>query len=140
MTTLLLVVAGFLAGSLVAQTLAVQTGADQEYVLVFTLTALVWMVSSVVFFITQFLPDPRRWANRAATTLLLGVGAVAVAVVVSDWRAFLDPTTASASTSIIAGLTLPNAATVLVQWLIVGTRNRPEQARPMFGRGPEPSA
>jgi hypothetical protein len=134
-TTLLMLFAGMFTGGMVAQVLAEETGADQEFILVFMLVMLVLLLSTVVFVATQFFDNPRRAANRAAFVLL---GLIVL------WAAFLvgwdivdsPPGTAlKSSWPIITGLTLPNAVTVIVHWLIARWRGR--RAQPQFGRGPE---
>lgn len=137
-TTLLLFVVGFFAGGLVAQTLAVQTGADQEFILVFFAVAAVLFVSTLVFFIVQFFENTRRAARIAAIILLALLAIAAVALIVWDQLEAREGTTVSNSWPIIAGLMLPNMVTIIVQWLIVRWRSRPDMAHPLFGRGPGP--
>lgn len=135
-TTLLLLFAGMFTGGMVAQVLAVETGADQEFILVFMLVMLVLLVSTVVFVATQFSANPRRAANRAAFVLLVLI--LVWAVFLIGWDILDSPqgTTLRSSWPIITGLTLPNAVTVVVHWLIARWRGKP--ASPQFGRGPEP--
>lgn len=134
-TTLLLMFLGMFTGGMVAQVLAVETGADQEFILVFMLVMLVLLASTVVFVVTQFSDNPRRAANRAAFVLLALI--VIWATFLVGWDIVDSPpgTALKSSWPIITGLTLPNAVTVIVHWLIARWRGRP--AQPQFGRGPE---
>jgi hypothetical protein len=134
-TTLLLLFCGMFTGGMVAQVLAVETGADQEFILVFMLVMLVLLLSTVVFVVAQFSDNPRRAANRAAFILLALIATWAVFLVAWDILEALEGVAVKSSWPIITGLTLPNAVTVVVHWLIARWRARP--AQPHFGRGPE---
>ena len=59
------------AGGLVAQALAVWTGATEEYILVFAAIALVVAIVTFVFFIAQFFGNATNAVNRAAVALLI---------------------------------------------------------------------
>ena len=133
-TTLLMVVAGFLAGGLVAQGLAVETGADQEFILVFVAIACILVVSSVVFFAVQFFTDVRKAAGVAMRILLGFIVVAALILIVIDLIDQPDHGAIARSWPIIVGLTLPNAILVVVQWLIVRYRNPGPMVMPMFGR------
>ncbi|TPN86442.1 hypothetical protein FJ987_16895 [Mesorhizobium sp. CU2] len=125
------ILSGFLGG-VVAQQLAVATGATEEYIVVFMATALVAILVTAFFFVAQFRSDPVRAADRTMWRLLAIFGLALV--VLAGWT-FAEPA-ANGSTardlSIIAGLILPGAATILVQWLFV--RWRLKRAAIKFGR------
>lgn len=134
-TSLLMIVAGLLAGGFVAEGLAVQTGADQEFILVFVALAAILIVSTVVFFFVQFFADVRKAARVAMLALVSLVAVAALLLVAID---LIDQPAHGAianSWPIIVGLTLPNAILVLTQWLIVRWRNPAPMAMPLFGRG-----
>lgn len=136
LTTLLLLVAGFLAGALVAQALAVGTSADQEFILVFMVLALVWMASSVAFIVVQFLADPRRAAATVAVVLSALVVVCGVAMVGIDMTLSEGGSAETRSWPVVAGLVVPNLATILVQFLVVRWRNPAAAPAMLFGRGP----
>jgi hypothetical protein len=135
-TTFLVLFLGALAGGMVAQILAVSTGADQEFIAVFFLVPLVVLVSTVVFLIVQFFSNPRRAATVAVIVLVGIIVAVFAGLLVLDHMALLDSRAANSSRPVIFGLTLPNAVAVIVQWLIVLRRNRAAPPAMLFGRGP----
>jgi len=127
-------ISGF-AGGMVAQQLAVATGATEEYIVVFMATALVAILVTIFFFVAQFRSDPVRSADRTMWRLLAIFG---IALVVLAGWTFADPS-ANRSTardlSIVAGLILPGAATIIVQWLFV--RWRLKRSAASFGRSGE---
>ncbi|CCV13612.1 hypothetical protein [Mesorhizobium sp. STM 4661] len=131
-TSLFAFILSGLAGGLVAQQLAVATGAQEEYILVFMASVLVTVILTVVFFIAQFMSNPQRAINRmtliaVAFFVLVGVGLIA-------WTFSQPPGKSqwSGDLPVVAGLVLPGIATALVQWLFVGWRVRRSQAG--FGR------
>lgn len=128
------VIAGF-AGGIVAQLLAVWTGAAEEYIVVFAATALIAIVATIPFFVAQFFGA--RAINRTGAGLLVILVLALLALV--GWT-FSVPAAQRATGSdmqIIAGLFLPGLAIIIVQWLIVrGLLPRATEA-PRFGRGSE---
>ncbi len=113
-----------LAGGIVAVGLAVNTGAQEEYILVFFACGLVTTVVTILFFIAQFFPDPLKAINW------LGIGTFALVVLAGlgliGWT-FSQPPEGrdwGGNLPIIAGLVLPSLATIVVQWLFVGWRVR----------------
>ncbi|MER8990512.1 DUF3827 domain-containing protein [Mesorhizobium sp. M0074] len=120
-----------LAGGLVTQWLAVATNADVEYILVFMISALVTILATLAFFITQFMPDPQR---ATKLTAIIGLGFfVLIGVALTGWTFSQPPGKRqwSSDLPIVAGLVLPGIATVLVQWLFV--RWRLGRSQPDFG-------
>ncbi|RUX91666.1 hypothetical protein EN935_38340 [Mesorhizobium sp. M7D.F.Ca.US.004.03.1.1] len=115
------ILSGF-AGGLVAQLLAVETDAQEEYILVFMASALVTICVTIVFFIAQLFsnaPAIIDWLALCAIVLfvLIGLGLI-------GWT-FSQPIGKrqwGGDMPIIAGLVLPNLATVLVHWLFVRWR------------------
>ena len=121
------------AGAVVAVGLAVNTGAQEEYILVFFACGLVTTVVTILFFIAQFFPNPLKAINW------LGVGTFALVVLAGfgliGWT-FSQPPAGrdwGGNLPIIAGLVLPSLATIAVQWLFV--RWRVMRGRADFGRG-----
>lgn len=119
---------------MVAQVLAVWTGATEEYILVFAATFLIAIVATIPFFVAQFFGA--RAINWTGICLLV-VFAIALLALVG-WT-FSVPAAQRATASdmkIIVGLLLPGLAIIIVQWLIVrGLLPRAEG--PRFGRGGE---
>ncbi|PWJ87867.1 hypothetical protein C8D77_114159 [Mesorhizobium loti] len=115
------ILSGF-AGGLVAQLLAVETDAQEEYILVFMASALVTICVTIVFFIAQLFsnaPAIIDWLALCAIVLfvLIGLGLI-------GWTFFqpIGKRQWGGDMPIIAGLVLPNLATVLVHWLFVRWR------------------
>jgi cytochrome c biogenesis protein CcdA len=129
------------AGGMVAQVLAVKTGAGEEYILVFMAVALVAMAVTLVFFIAQFFANAVKAVNIVAVVLVVLLGLMLAGV--AGWTILQSPEhrASQGDISIIAGLFLPNLVTVIVHWLFVlwRLRRRPNAETPRFGRGPEPA-
>ena len=124
----------FLAGGFVAQFLAVSTGAQEEYILVFFATVLVAVVVTIPFFIAQYRPEPLGAVGSVAKWL--AVLFIVLLIVLGVWSyigADGDPQKYQKDWPIIAGLVLPGLSIIFVQWLF--TRWRARRALPQFGRG-----
>jgi hypothetical protein len=133
-TSLLAFFVSLFAGGMIAQLLAVETGGQEEWILVFMVTALVAMVMTIVFFIAQFRADQSRAAGTAAKWSLIVFAILLVGLVIwTIWAAGMDR--AGNDLPIIAGLVLPSVAIILVQWLIVRWHALRGTAQPRFGRG-----
>jgi hypothetical protein len=113
-----------LAGAIVAVGLAVNTGAQEEYILVFLACGLVTAAVTILFFIAQFFPNPLKainWVGIGTFILFVLAGFGLIGWTFSqppegrDWGGNLP---------IIAGLVLPSLATIAVQWIFVGWRVR----------------
>ncbi|MGE0499848.1 MAG: hypothetical protein AB7I79_11380 [Rhizobiaceae bacterium] len=132
--SLLAFVASLAAGEVVAQIFAVATGATEEYILVLMLTVLVAIVVTVPFFVAQFLAESRRAVNRVAVAFLVILVIACLGIVawefVEGGQALLPR-----DAGLVAGLTAPGLAIVLVQWLIVRGM-LPSAYAVRFGRGP----
>lgn len=138
-TTLLMLIAGFLAGGLVAQGIALEANADQEFIIVFMGLGAVLILSTVVFFIVQFFADVRRAAAYAVRLLLALLLIIAAALIGIDLVSDPEHGMFAKSWPLIAGLTVPNAVIVIVQWLIVRWRYPASPKMPVFGRGARPA-
>lgn len=111
------------AGSLVAQQLAVTTGAGEEYILVFMGVVVLSIVIGLVFFIAQFGSEARRMVDAAARwSLIVFVVLAVVLAAVEYWAVSGDMTKYRADLPIMAGLVLPGLAIILVDWLFVRWR------------------
>lgn len=122
------------AGGMVAQQLAVSTGAQEEYILVFVGTVVVAVVVTIPIFIAQYRAQPLVAIGSVAKWLMILF--VALLVVLAAWAYYAaagDSEKFGKDLPIIAGLVLPGLAIILVQWLF--TRWRVRRALPQFGRG-----
>lgn len=115
------IVSGFIGG-LVAQELAVATGAEEEYVIVFMFSVLVTFVVTFVFFVAQLMNDPvAAVAGAGKWTLIVFVALLALLVVLilySDSSAAV----VRKDMPMVAGLGLPGLVTIIVHWLFVRWR------------------
>ncbi|RWD43871.1 MAG: hypothetical protein E5V89_23615 [Mesorhizobium sp.] len=132
-TSLFAFILSGLAGGLVAQQLAVITGATDEYILVFMLVVLTTVIVTILFFVAQLMTEPLaavgkvgKWTLIAFTVLL-----VALVAVIAFWEE--SPAAAKEDMPIVAGLGLPSLVTIIVQWLFV--RWRLKRTAAGFGRG-----
>lgn len=132
-TSLFAFILSGLAGGLVAQQLAVLTGATEEYILVFMATALVAILVTIFFFVVQFRSEPVRAADRTVWRLL-AIYAVAL-IILAGWTVAVpvENRATASDLSIIAGLILPGAVAIVVQWWFV--RWRLTRSAAGFGRG-----
>ena len=111
-------------GSIVAVGLAINTGAQEEYILVFFACGLVTTVVTILFFIAQFFPDPLKAINW------VGIGTFVLFVLAGfgliGWTFSQPPEGRNwgGNLPIIAGLVLPSLTTIVVQWLFVRWRIR----------------
>lgn len=121
-TSLLAFILSGMAGGLVAQWLAVATGAQEEYILAFMASMLVTFIVSFVFFVAQFMTDPVG-AVAATGKWTLIVFAVLIALLVG-LILYTDSSAAVVKRDMpmVAGLALPGLVTIVVQWLFVGWR------------------
>lgn len=123
-------VGGF-CGGMVAQVLAVSTGATEEYILVFVVTAVIAIFVTLPFFIAQFFDPPRRSIDRVAISLAASL--VILIVGLSVWT-LINPSQTGNDWGIIAGLGLPNLTAIGAHWLVVrAMQSRGPAAH--FGRG-----
>ncbi|RUX28149.1 hypothetical protein EOA13_17500 [Mesorhizobium sp. M7A.F.Ca.US.011.01.1.1] len=113
-----------LAGGLIAQQLAVATHAQEEYILVFMTSVLVTIVATIVFFIAQLFsnaPSIINWLGLCAIVLFVLIG---LGLIGWTFSQPVDKRQWGGDLPIVAGLVLPNLATVLVHWLFVRWRLR----------------
>ena len=129
------------AGGLIAQTLAVETGATEEYILVFVATSGIAVVVTFVLFIAQFFGNGIKAVNITTVALIVLFGLMLAGLYAWSLSASPDHRVSHSDMSIFAGLILPNLAIIIVQWLFVRWRlgRRPGAETPRFGRGPEPA-
>ena len=112
-----------IAGGLVAQQLAVTTDAQEEYILVFLLSALVTVVVTLVFFVAQFMTDPISAVGKTGKWLLI-IFTVLFLLLVAVILTEAGPADVKGDMPIVVGLGLPSLVTILVQWLFVRWRLR----------------
>ena len=132
LTAFLILIAGFFSGGLLVQGIAVGTGADQEFIVVFAIFAAIYLLCSVAFIATLFFGNVRAAAGVVARVLLVLLVVAVSGLVAIDLLSDPSHGMIAKSWPVIAGLTLPGIVTVLVQWAIVRMRNAP---KPQFGRG-----
>ncbi|MBN9222304.1 MAG: hypothetical protein J0I79_30565 [Mesorhizobium sp.] len=115
------IISGFLGG-LTAQELAVATGAEEEYVIVFMFSVLVTFVVTFVFFVAQLMNDPVAAVARTGKwTLIVFVVLLALLIALilySDSSAAV----VRKDMPMVAGLGLPGLVTIIVHWLFVRWR------------------
>ena len=111
-----------LAGGLAAQWLAVATGAEEEFILVFMVSVLVTLIVTFVFFVAQFMADPVAAVARTGKLLLI-VFVVLLALLVA-LILYTDSSSAVVKKDIPmgAGLGLPGLVTIVIHWLFVRWR------------------
>ncbi|TPJ39753.1 hypothetical protein [Mesorhizobium sp. B2-7-1] len=131
-TSLFAFVLSSFAGGLVAQELAVATGAEEEYIVVFMVSMLVTLVVTAVFFMAQFMADPAMAVAKVGKWSLIVFAMLLILLV-----GLVPYTDASADVvrrdvPMMAGLILPGIVTIIVQWLFVRWRVGP--VRTGFGR------
>ncbi|PBB42909.1 hypothetical protein CK222_13445 [Mesorhizobium sp. WSM3866] len=132
-TSLFAFILSGLADVLVVQELAVITGATEECILVFAATVIIVVVVTVAFFLVQFRGKPVR-ALDGMLWLLLALFCLGLLALVG-WT-FSVPAESRATAndlSIVAGLILPGAAAIIVQWRFVRWQLKRSSAG--FGRG-----
>lgn len=133
-TTLAALLLSAFGGSLVAQQLAVQTGAQEEYIIVFALTAIVAVVATALFFVAQLRSEPAVAVASMARILLVVYALFLLALFGWSYvEAAGDMAKIYRDGGMIAGLVLPGVAIILIQWLFVGWRVR-HKPLTVFGR------
>ena len=117
------ILSGFVGG-LVAQQLAVATGAEEEYIIVFMFSVLVTCVVTFVFFVAQLMNDPVAAAARTGKWTLIVF--VVLLVLLIALILYSDSSAAAVKKDIpmVAGLGLPGLVTIILQWLFVRWRVR----------------
>ena len=136
LTTLIAFFLSLGAGALVAQQMAVATGAGEEYILVFMAVVVFAAVLAMVFFVAQLRADKRRAVDVAAAWGLVVFIILLISLVgIEFWMVSWDMAKLAADLPIIGGLFLSGLAILLVDWLFV--RWRAERNRAAFGEGRE---
>ncbi|TGQ64647.1 hypothetical protein EN829_028445 [Mesorhizobium sp. M00.F.Ca.ET.186.01.1.1] len=112
------------AGGLVAQELAVATGAQEEYIIVFMFSVLATCIVTFVFFVAQFQNDPVAAVAKTGKWLLI-VFVVLLTLLVA-LILYTDSSAAVVKKDIplVVGLALPGLVTIVLQWLFVRWRVR----------------
>ena len=125
------VLSGF-GGGLVAQELAVATGAEEEYIVVFMVSVLVTLVVTVVFFMAQFMADPAMAVAKAGKWSLIVFAVLLILLVGLVLYTDASTNVMKRDVPMVAGLILPGIVTIIVQWLFLRWRVGRVQAG--FGR------
>jgi hypothetical protein len=110
------------AGGLVALGLAIATDAQEEYILVFMASALVTIVVAIVFFVAQFFSNAPAIIDWLALCTIVLFVLVGLGLIGWTFSQPVDKRQWGSDLPIVAGLVLPNLATVLVHWLFVRWR------------------
>ncbi|MGO4643194.1 hypothetical protein AB4Z43_32720 [Mesorhizobium sp. 2RAF45] len=110
------------AGGLVALGLAIATDAQEEYILVFMASALVTIVVTIVFFVAQFFSNAPAIIDWLALCTIVLFVLVGLGLIGWTFSQPVDKRQWGSDLPIVAGLVLPNLATVLVHWLFVRWR------------------
>ena len=120
------------AGGLVAEELAVATGAEEEYIIVFMVSVLVTLVVTFVFFMAQFMADPAMAVAKAGKWSLIVFAVLLILLVGLVLYTDASADVMKRDVPMVAGLILPGIGTIIVQWLFV--RWRVGSAKTGFGR------
>jgi hypothetical protein len=140
LTSLFALIGSLLAGELIVQGLAVESGGAEEWLVAFGMVILVAAAVAFVFLIVQLAAGSGRAANIAALVLAI-VFTIFGALVV--WANFALSTGAQKDdAALLAGIIVPGYAVIVVQWLIVrwlGPRPAVAPSMPRFGRGGQAS-
>ncbi|RUW60504.1 hypothetical protein [Mesorhizobium sp. M7A.F.Ca.US.008.03.1.1] len=121
-TSLFAFVISGLAGGLAAQWLAIATGAEEEYILVFMVSVLVTLIVTFVFFVAQFMADPVAAVARAGKWLLIMLVVLLALLVALILYADSSSAVVKKDIPIVAGLGLPGLVTIVIHWLFVRWR------------------
>ncbi|MEO5759417.1 MAG: hypothetical protein ABIQ51_21450 [Mesorhizobium sp.] len=113
-----------LAGGLVAQQLAVATGAEEEYIIVFMASVLVTCVVTFIFFVAQFQRDPLAAVNATGKWSLIVFAALLVLLVALILYSDSTSTAVKGDVPIVIGLGLPGLVIIIIHWLFVRWRVR----------------
>ena len=134
-TSLVAFILSGLAGGLVVQWLAIATGAEEEYILVFMFAALVTCIVTFIFFVAQFTTDPVAAVAMTGKWLLI-VFVVLLALLVA-LILYADSSAAVVKKDIpmVAGLGLPGLVTIILHWLFVRWRVRRRLIKTQVGVG-----
>ena len=134
-TSLVAFILSGLAGGLVAQWLAIATGGEEEYILVFMFSVLVTFMVTFVFFVAQFMTDPVAAVAMTGRWLLI-VFVVLLALLVA-LILYADSSAAVVKKDIpmVAGLGLPGLVTIILHWLFVRWRVRRRLIKTQVGVG-----
>lgn len=115
------ILSGF-AGGLVAQQLAVATGAEEEYIIVFMFSVLVTFVVTFVFFVAQLMNDPVAAVARTGKWTLIVFVVLLVLFVALILYSDSSAAVVKKDMPMVAGLGLPGLVTIIVHWLFVRWR------------------
>ncbi|MBZ9727085.1 hypothetical protein LB554_24380 [Mesorhizobium sp. CO1-1-11] len=111
-----------LAGGLIAQWLAVATGAEEEYIIVFMFSVLVTFVATFIFFVAQLTNDPVAAVARAGKWTLIAFVALLVLLVALILYSDSSGAVVRKDMPMVAGLGLPGLVTIVIHWLFVRWR------------------
>ncbi|TPL94923.1 hypothetical protein [Mesorhizobium sp. B2-3-12] len=111
-----------LAGGLIAQWLAVATGAEEEYIIVFMVSVLVTFVVTFIFFVAQLMNDPVAAVTRAGKWTLNVFVALIVLLVGVIFYSDSSAAVVRKDMPMVAGLGLPGLVTIIIHWLFVRWR------------------
>ncbi|UVK52941.1 hypothetical protein DBIPINDM_006385 [Mesorhizobium sp. AR02] len=121
-TSLFAFILSGLAGGLVAQQLAVATGAEEEYIIVFMFSVLVTFVVTFVFFVAQLMNDPLAAVARTGKWTLIVFVVLLVLFVALILYSDSSAAVVRKDMPMVAGLGLPGLVTIIVHWLFVRWR------------------
>lgn len=122
LTTLMAFFLSLLAGGVVAQQLAVLTGAGEEYILVFIAVVLLSIVFAAAFLMAQLIGGRTAVGSTAVWSLAVLAVLVVGLIGFEFWAVGGDMAKLRADLPIIAGLALPGFVVVVVDWLFVRWR------------------
>lgn len=128
-----MIISGF-AGGIIAQLIAEKTYADQEFILAFMVSALVTIVTTILFFIAQMMSNPASAVSSLGKWLAIAVAVASIALLVfAGWENGFQ-FSSSKENWLLVGMTVPGIVTVLTHWWFV--RWRVGKAPAAFDRAP----
>lgn len=121
-STLVAFFLSLLAGGMVAQQLALMTGAGEEYILVFIMVVLLAIVFAAVFLLGLLTAGPAGIAIAGKWSLVVFAVLFAALLGFEFWAVGGDMAKLTADLPIIGGLVLPGIVIIAVDWLFLRWR------------------
>ncbi len=136
LTAIVAFLASALAGSIVVYVIAVETRAQEEFILAFSAIAPLGLVVVLPLLVASYMREPRRAVSRVARWLLALMAILLAALFGYAFYAAQSRTGIVRDLPVLAGISIPAIVILAMQWLVFRWRARPAAPpRPMqFGR------